>query len=350
MNKTMSRDIPIELIDPDPEQPRRHFDPIALQELADSLTANGQIVPITVRPVGERFVIVQGERRWRAAQLARLTTLRAEVSDIAPDAAYLLALIENVQRNDLSPLEEANAYERLLANGFNQTSLGKRIGKSQSYIAQKLRLLQLSNAVASAVADGRLTEGHARQLLRLEDTETIEELAEKAIANEWPVNRLWYDVTLALLVTKPSKNYKFKDLLEFADKLKPYEDGGECAEHCVRTYFAVGDILNFGERVWEEYKLPWVVQAYLKERSLSEIAALMSVDRDLNRTGHDIRNAMDLASVPEERFEILIKQAWVELLQVDPSPENHTDDALRTKLYELAKAETMSRDIEAVPA
>jgi ParB/RepB/Spo0J family partition protein len=337
---TMSRNISIELIDADPNQPRRHFDTSALQELADSLAADGQLVPITVRPVGNRFVIVQGERRWRAAQLAGLTTLRAEVSDVDEDTAYMLALIENVQRADLTPLEETTAYERLIANGYNQTELAKRIGKSQSYIAQKLRLLKLPPPVLDDLHSGGLMEGHARQLLRLEESDTIQKLGERAVEDGWTVNRLWYEVTLNLLVLKPSRDYKFRDLVDFAKKLEPYENGGEYAEHCSRAYFALGDILNFSKKVWEKYKLPDLGRAILEVVPLSEIRVLRDLDRDLNRTGHDIRNLLELAELPEDRFEVLLRQIF------DGQTVRETE-ALQRELFDMVHAEIMSRDIGA---
>ena len=342
---TMSHDIPIELIDADPDQPRRHFDQEALQELADSLTANGQIVPITVRPVGERFVIVQGERRWRAAQLAGLPTLRAEVADLAPDAAYVLALIENIQRADLTPLEEASAYQRLIANGFNQTSLGKRIGKSQSYIAQKLRLLKLPAEVQTALADGTLTEGHARQLLRLDDADTVTTLAERAIANDWIVNRLWHEVTFTLLVVKPSRDHKFDDLIDYAKKLEPYESGGEYAEHYLRVERAVGKILHFGQRVWEEYAEPALAIGLLEDGSLADIQTAIDLERDLNRIGFDIRNTMELATLPKAESDDLIKRV---IDKVDHDPDDDYWDRLGRELFTQAHAmamQTMSHDI-----
>lgn len=307
--ETMSRDIPITLIDPDPDQPRRHFDETTLQELADSLVANRQIVPITVRPVGERFVIVQGERRWRAAQLAGLATLRAEVSDIAPDAAYLLALIENLQRNDLTPLEEANAYERLLAGGYNQTSLGQRIGKSQSYIAQKLRLLKLPVEVQTALDEGKLSEGHARQLLRLEETGARVELAQHALGDSWTVDHLWHDVTLDLLVLHPSHNYKFSDLVEFTQKLATNRNSEGYPAHRLRAEYATGKILTFAKRIWEEYNEPNLAAGMLESMSLADIQAAMEIDRDLNRTGHDLRNLMELARLPKAKVDEVIQ--WV---------------------------------------
>jgi ParB/RepB/Spo0J family partition protein len=175
----MSCDILLRLIDPDPEQPRKHFDEASIIELAQSIQANGLAVPILVRPVGDRFVIVHGERRYRAAKSLGWETIPAEVRDIDADTAQWLALVENVQRSDLSPIEEAQAYQARLAQGMTQTALAERIGKTQSYIAQKLRLLKLPDPVAYYLNVGAITEGHARQLLRLRDIygeDTVREL------------------------------------------------------------------------------------------------------------------------------------------------------------------------------
>ena len=166
----MSRDIPLGLIDPDPDQPRKHFDPAALDELAGSMAANGQAVPIMVRPTGDRFAIVHGERRWRAAAALGWPTVRGEVRELDAEAARWLALIENIQRADLTPTEEAHAYQARLAEGLTQAELGRRIGKTQSAIAQKLRLLSLPAPVSVYLERGALTEGHARQLLRIRKT------------------------------------------------------------------------------------------------------------------------------------------------------------------------------------
>jgi ParB/RepB/Spo0J family partition protein len=166
----MSRDILLTLIDTDPEQPRKHFDRQALTELAASIAANGLAVPVLLRPVGERYVIVHGERRYRAVQSLGHEAITAEVRDISPDQARWLTLVENIQRSDLSPIEEAQAYRARLAEGLTQAELGERIGKSQSYISTKLRLLRLSEAIQAALSSGLITEGHAKQLLRVEDT------------------------------------------------------------------------------------------------------------------------------------------------------------------------------------
>jgi ParB/RepB/Spo0J family partition protein len=163
----MSRDIAISQIDPDPHQPREHFDLNALEGLAASMAEIGLAVPILVRPDGERFVIVHGERRWRAAGLIGWDAIPADVRDIDADTASWLALVENVQRSDLTPIEEAFAFKGRLDRGITQEELGRRIGKSQSYIAHKLRLLTLPSPLTSYLASNALSEGHLRTLLRI---------------------------------------------------------------------------------------------------------------------------------------------------------------------------------------
>ena len=206
----MSRDILLTDIDPDPDQPRQHFDDAALQELADSMTATGQAVPITVQSVGARFVIVTGERRWRAAQLLGWSTIRADVQDIDAATAQWQTLVENIQRAGLTPIEEAHAFQKLVDAGHTQTEIGKRIGKTQSYVAQKIRLLRLPAgvqemldagrpSVPEMLNGGRLSEGHGRQLLRVRypgmaTDASVQGLAEKTVANGWSVKRLALEI------------------------------------------------------------------------------------------------------------------------------------------------------------
>jgi len=172
----MSRDILLSLIDADPEQPRKHFDTTQLDELAQSMAANGLAVPILLRPAGERYTIVHGERRYRAAQSLGWETIAADVRDVTPEDAPWLALIENVQRADLSPIEEARAYRARLDTGITQEALGKRIGKSQSHIATRLRYLKLEPEMQEALHTGVITEGHAKQLLRIEHSDQRHDL------------------------------------------------------------------------------------------------------------------------------------------------------------------------------
>lgn len=165
--QAVSRDtVPVAQVDPDPDQPRRTIDQAALDELTASIKVNGLAVPILVRPVGNRFRIVAGERRWRVARRLGWTDIPAEVRDLDETTARWLQLVENVNRADLSSIEEARAYKGLLDLGETQQSVADRVGKTRSYIAQKLRLLNLPAPLALLLDRGALTEGHVRQLLR----------------------------------------------------------------------------------------------------------------------------------------------------------------------------------------
>jgi len=164
----VSRDtIDVHLIDPDPDQPRQRFDPAALEELATSIRNNGLAVPILLRPAGDRYVIVHGERRWRATKQLGHTSIAAEVRDLDPEEARWLQLVENITRDDLGPLEEARAYRAALQGDLTQQQLADRIGKTRTYIAQKLRLLKLTAPLTLLLDEGALTEGHTRELLRI---------------------------------------------------------------------------------------------------------------------------------------------------------------------------------------
>jgi ParB/RepB/Spo0J family partition protein len=158
-------ELPVADIDPSPRQPRKKF--VGLDDLAKSIRQHGQLEPIMVRPVGQRYEIILGERRWRAAKLAGLTTIAATVREATEQQAFELGLVENVQRADLNPVEEANAYQELLDKGYTQDRVAKLVGKGRTAIAQKLRLLTLGPLPQSCLEVGSLTEAHARQLLRL---------------------------------------------------------------------------------------------------------------------------------------------------------------------------------------
>jgi ParB family transcriptional regulator, chromosome partitioning protein len=172
--------IPVASIEPHPGQPRRYFDEAALEEMAESIRARGVIQPIVVRPHGHRFQIVAGERRWRAAQRARLHELPAIVRDFSETETLEIALIENIQRADLNAIEEAQAYRRLLAeHGHTQEALGKLLSKSRSHIANLLRLLDLPASVQDRVVSGALSMGHARALVTAPDPEALAEEVER---------------------------------------------------------------------------------------------------------------------------------------------------------------------------
>lgn len=165
------RAIPIEFIARSQRNPRRHFDENELQDLAASIRQHGIVQPVVVRTIGvNRYEIIAGERRWRAAQLAGFTDVPVIVRDVDDRTALELAIVENVQRSDLNPLEEAMGYEQLIAeHGYTQNDLGEIIGKSRSHVANSLRLLKLPNPVRDMLADGSLSAGHARALVSTSD-------------------------------------------------------------------------------------------------------------------------------------------------------------------------------------
>jgi ParB family chromosome partitioning protein len=167
----------IDLIRPNRMNPRKHFDEAALDELAASIAAKGVIQPIVVRPalgLNERHEIIAGERRWRAAQRAGLSAVPVVVIEAADRDVLELAIIENVQREDLNPLEEASGYEQLMAQfGYVQADLAKVVGKSRSHVANTLRLNRLPDAVKAHVLSGALSAGHARALLTVADPEAL---------------------------------------------------------------------------------------------------------------------------------------------------------------------------------
>lgn len=175
-------DISIELISPNPYQPRTAFDPGALQELAQSIAEHGLLQPVVVRPAGEGYQLVVGERRLRAAKLAGKASIPAVIMELDERQLAEIALVENLQREDLNPLEEAQAFSRLVTE-FNLTQevLAQRIGKSRSAVANTLRLLNLAPPVQALVAAGTLSPGHARTLLSLAEPEQLA-AAEKIIS------------------------------------------------------------------------------------------------------------------------------------------------------------------------
>ena len=177
--------LPLREIEPDPAQPRKNFDEAALSELAASITENGLLQPVVVRPkkAGPGYILIAGERRWRAARLAGLSEIPALVRDVSDEQAAALALIENLQREDLDPLEQAQGIETLVETyGITQEMAAKRLGKSRSAIANSLRLLALPAPVQAALRSGALSAGHAKALLGLSDPAAIEAAANEVAA------------------------------------------------------------------------------------------------------------------------------------------------------------------------
>jgi ParB family chromosome partitioning protein len=183
------REVPVDAIRPNPWQPRTHFDPTELDELAQSIREHGVLQPVLVsqQPDGS-FQLITGERRWRAVQLAGLPTVPALVKEVTPLASLELALVENIQRRDLNPLEEAIAFRQLLEeHGLTQEALAQRIGKSRVAVTNTLRLLQLPEEVRQALAGGDLSEGHARAILMANGEPQRLRLLERVLADHLSV-------------------------------------------------------------------------------------------------------------------------------------------------------------------
>jgi ParB family transcriptional regulator, chromosome partitioning protein len=185
-------EVPVDGIKPNPDQPRSRFDDETLEELAASITEVGVLQPVVVsREDDGTLYLIAGERRWRAARKAGLTTIPAVVRGATGETTLVEALVENVQRQDLTPLEEAHAYRQLLENtGMSQEQVAERVGKSRPAISNTLRLLQLPGAVQRMVDAGSLSAGHARALLGLSDSKYSVHLAEKAVSEGWSVRQI----------------------------------------------------------------------------------------------------------------------------------------------------------------
>lgn len=187
--------IELGLIDPNPFQPRRHFDGEELAELAQSIKMMGVLQPILLRRQDERYQLVSGERRVRAARLAGLEKIPAVVRDVSDQEAMEMALVENLQRADLNPIETARAYQRLAEElGWTQEQIGERVGKSRPHIANHLRILSLDEEIQTWIGMGELTLAHAKALLSL-DPPGQHILATRARVEAWTVKRLETEIT-----------------------------------------------------------------------------------------------------------------------------------------------------------
>jgi len=183
-----ANEIPIDLIDPSALQPRFVFDDAKLDELARSISANGVVQPLLVRRKGARYELIAGERRWRAAQRAGLTRIPAVLRNVSDDKVLELALIENIQREDLNPIEEARAYKKLIETmGLTQETVAERVGRDRSYVTNYLRLLRLPDDLQELLQVGRLSTGHARALLGAEHVDVQRRLARKIIEQDLSV-------------------------------------------------------------------------------------------------------------------------------------------------------------------
>ncbi|MEP6786934.1 MAG: ParB/RepB/Spo0J family partition protein [Acidobacteriota bacterium] len=189
--ESASLEIDIDLIEPNPEQPRTRFAENSLEELAQSIRINGIVQPIVVRVFGSRYQIVAGERRWRAAQRAELRRIPAVVKEVSDEKLLELALVENIQRQELNPIEEAKAYRKLIDTiGLTQEMVAERVGKERSVVTTSLRLLRLPGEIQRVIEEGGLSAGHGRALLMTDDTKVQREAANAAIDHGWSVREL----------------------------------------------------------------------------------------------------------------------------------------------------------------
>ena len=203
-------DIKLSMIDPKSDQPRKYFDKEALEELAASIAENGLLQPILVREYGDsRYQIIAGERRFRASKLAGLTEIPAIILDKDDRKVAEIALIENIQREDLNPVEEAMAFRALIREyDLTQEELSERVGKSRSAIANTMRLLDLPDEILTMVASGELSAGHARTLLGVKDRDNMLILADRTIEFDYSVRQLEEEVKR---INKPKKVEKEED-------------------------------------------------------------------------------------------------------------------------------------------
>ena len=199
----------IDQIEPNPNQPRTVFDTVRLQELAASIQANGIIQPLIVRKIGEKYHLIAGERRWRASRLAGLKEVPVVVADIDDNRVLEVALIENIQREDLNPIEMAVAFERLANDlGLSHEEIGKRTGKDRTTITNMLRLLRLPVEVQLLVAERRLSMGHARAIVGLPSDELQREVASQAAAQGLSVRQV---EQMAQKLMKPAEPKKVEE-------------------------------------------------------------------------------------------------------------------------------------------
>jgi ParB family transcriptional regulator, chromosome partitioning protein len=185
------RELPLGSMVPNRAQPRTHFDETSLAELAESLKQHGMVQPIVVRKVGDQYEIIAGERRWRAARKAGLAMVPVVIKEVPDDHLLEIALVENIQRQELNPIEEATAYWQLGEHlRLTQEQVADRVGKSRPQVANTLRLLRLPAELKAEVAEGRLSTGHAKVLLGVPDTRLQEQLAFEVVAQQLSVRAL----------------------------------------------------------------------------------------------------------------------------------------------------------------
>lgn len=213
--------IPLELIEPNPYQPRQHFDEEKLQELAQSIAELGLLEPVLVRRTGQTYQLIAGERRVRAARIAGLSEVPALVKDFGDLEVMQVALIENLQREDLNPIEEAEGYQRLIEEfGFTQSQAAQAVGRKRSSIANALRLLNLEESEKQMVREGQLSVGHAKVLLGVANKKKRAELAKKVVSEDLSVRQLEELVKKPERVPRGTAKMRSPELVQLEEDLR----------------------------------------------------------------------------------------------------------------------------------
>lgn len=209
-------------IEPNRDQPRKIFDDKALEELSKSIKQNGIIQPLLVRPMSDgSYQLVAGERRWRAARMAGVTEIPVTIREMTDEEASVFALIENLQREDLNPVEEAQGLKSLIETyGFTQEEAAERVGKSRVAVTNTLRLLKLPDSVLTLLGDGKLTAGHCRALISLDDEKEMLRIADSAITNDLSVRQVEKMVKYASQGEKPKLKKRDKKRDKFYDEVE----------------------------------------------------------------------------------------------------------------------------------
>ena len=248
--------LPLDRIDPNADQPRKRFDSEALAQLAASIRAVGVLQPVLVYQNGDRYTIIAGERRWRAARMAGLKEIPAIVRDLERAARYEAALIENLQRDDLNPVEEAMGVRSLMEQcGYTQEAAAGRIGRSRPAVANLLRLLNLPEPILNMLRDGRLSAGHGRALAALEDEKAQLRLARTAVEQGWSVRQM-EKACAAFAAVKPvrrpappraSELGELERMARQAFGTKAELEGDETKGRLILRYYSAEDL----QRIWE---------------------------------------------------------------------------------------------------
>ena len=221
-NENGSTMLSINEVEPNRNQPRKIFNESGLEELAKSIEQNGIIQPILVRPMTDgSYQLIAGERRWRAARMAGLTEVPVTIREMSDEEASIFALIENLQREDLNPVEEAEGLKSLIESyGFTQEEAADKVGKSRTAVTNTLRLLKLPSPVRNLLGDGKITAGHARALLGLDDEKEMLRIAQATVAQELSVRQVEKMVKYAAQGEKPKPNKRDKKRDKFYDEVE----------------------------------------------------------------------------------------------------------------------------------